>query len=64
VGDTLCARLVKWKSCIFIEQGWNEFAQVSGVAKRDTLFFTYTVGCSMKIVIFEGYGCKKIPERN
>jgi hypothetical protein len=42
------AVLVKWKGRIFVEHGWDNFAEENGIADGDTMFFTYTVDSSMK----------------
>jgi hypothetical protein len=34
------------------------------IEQGDTLIFTYTIGSSLKVDIFETNGCEKILERN
>jgi hypothetical protein len=64
VGDTWRVVLAKWQERIFIDHGWDEFAEANMIEQGDTLIFTYTIGSSLKVDIFGSNGCEKIPEPN
>jgi hypothetical protein len=42
IGDTWSVRLVKWRNHIFIEHGWDAFAEANNIAEGDTLFLVLT----------------------
>jgi hypothetical protein len=44
---------------IFIEHGWDDFAENNMIEQDDTLFFTYIIASSLEVVIFEGMAARR-----
>jgi hypothetical protein len=51
---------VEWKDRIYIEHGWDDFAEDNGIEEGDTLFISYTVHSSMNVIIIGRDGCEKV----
>jgi hypothetical protein len=43
---------MQWRGRIYMEHEWDDFAEDNVIAEGDTMFFTYIVESSMKVVIF------------
>jgi hypothetical protein len=56
----LKAKLSKDTPSIYMEHGWDDFAEDINIEEADTLFFTYTVESSMKVAITEAMVVRRL----